>query len=131
MRKNKNDDISKRIKNAILNTSYQGEDAVEIPFTIHSEQKTLRFTGKHFLDLQTILKQENQNTDISEDEQSVIDDDEWIPAENIVLHNGDIVRHSKYGIGEVIENNGSNVRVNFKIGDTKLISCDFLEKKTG
>ncbi|MBO4643573.1 MAG: hypothetical protein J5716_03070, partial [Alphaproteobacteria bacterium] len=131
VRKNKNDDISKRIKNAILNTSYQGEDAVEIPFTIHSEQKTLRFTGKHFLDLQTILKQENQNTDISEDEQSVIDDDEWIPAENIVLHNGDIVRHSKYGIGEVIENNGSNVRVNFKIGDTKLISCDFLEKKTG
>ena len=51
-----------------------------------------------------------------------------MPTENIVLHNGDIVRHSKYGIGEVIENNGSNVRINFETGDTKLISCDYLKK---
>lgn len=130
VRKNKAD-VSQMIKKAVLNTPYNGEKAVEIPFVIHGEQKMIRFTGTHFADLKTVLSQEN-STD--ETEQSYDGDNEWGSTANLVLHIGDTVRHRKFGIGTVSGRKSNSIQIKFEnVNDEKTFSCqcieDYLEKK--
>lgn len=122
----KDDKTSEILKNKIAERKYiKGEKSVSMDFYIHDELRSLYFTGKHYLDMRTVVC---PNADID------VNQSYWVSLENtnILIESGDIVRHEDFGEGTVISVGsnfmGSTATVDFS-GKIKVINCDRLDKK--
>ena len=123
----KDEKTSEMLKNKIAERKYmKGEKSVSMDFYIHDGLKTLYFTGKHYLDMRTVVC---PDADIDENQSF------WASlGGNVVmpLEVGDTVRSEHFGEGIVcsIGSNafGPTADVDFSEG-RKTINIERLEKK--
>ena len=122
----KDEKTSEILKNKIAERKYmKGDKSVDIDFYIHDDLKTLYFTGKHYLDMRTVVC---PDADIDENHSF------WASlGGNVVipLEVGDTVRSAHFGEGTVQNIEKDTIVVNFKENGIKRVNIDYLEKKVG
>lgn len=120
----KDEKTSEMLKNKIAERKYmKGEKSVSMDFYIHDDLKTLYFTGKHYLDMRTVVC---PDADIDENQSF------WASlGGNVVipLEVGDTVRSEHFGEGKVQNIEKDTIVVNFKENGIKKVNINYLEKK--
>lgn len=114
-----NEPKRKELLEAILNRKYkEGEDCVKLDFDICDEWHTLYFTGKHYLDLSTVVEQDI----IFEENKS------WINCSEVSVKKGDTVKSETFGEGIVQTVSGDTITVQFE-HERKVMNKNYLFKK--
>lgn len=114
-----NESKRKELLETILRRKYKdGEDCVKLDFDICDGKHTLYFTGKHYLDLSTVVEQDI----IFEENKS------WVSCSDVSVNRGDTVKSKAFGEGIVQATSGDIITVQFE-HEEKKIDKKFLSKK--